>query len=127
MGALYRSRHELVLVFRNGNSAHLNNVQLGRYGRYRTNVWHYPGANAFRRKGQENGLQYHPTVKPISMVADALLDTTHRGDLVLDPFLGSGTTLLAAERTGRRCRGPLPATASAWWSSSLPRSRTTRR
>jgi DNA modification methylase len=105
MGALYRSRHELVLVFRNGNSAHLNNVQLGRYGRYRTNVWHYPGANAFRRKGQENGLQYHPTVKPINMVADALLDTTHRGDLVLDPFLGSGTTLLAAERTGRRCRG----------------------
>ena len=105
MGALYRSRHELVFIFRNGSCPHVNNVQLGRYGRNRSNVWHHAGQNSFRRKGQENGLDYHPTVKPIGMVSDAILDTTNRGDLVLDPFLGSGTTLLATQRTGRRCRG----------------------
>jgi DNA modification methylase len=104
MGSLYRSRHELVFVFRNGNTPHLNNVQLGRFGRNRTNVWHYPGANAFPRKGRKNHLDLHPTVKPIAMVADAVLDSTNLNDIVLDPFLGSGTTLLAAERTGRRCR-----------------------
>jgi DNA modification methylase len=99
MGALYRSRHELVFVFKNGAAAHCNNVQLGRFGRNRTNVWHYPGANV---PTADNALQYHPTPKPVALVADAILDCTVRGDYVLDPFLGSGTTLLAAERTGRR-------------------------
>jgi DNA modification methylase len=98
-------RHELVFVFRNGKQAHLNNVQLGRFGRNRTNVWNYPGANGFPRKGAENALELHPTVKPIAMVSDTILDSTKRNDIVLDPFLGSGTALLAAERTGRRCFG----------------------
>ena len=102
MGSLYRSRHELVFVFRNGKEAHLNNVQLGRFGRNRTNVWNYAGANSFPRKGQESVLDLHPTVKPIALVSDAILDSTKRNDIVLDPFCGSGTTLLAAERTGRR-------------------------
>jgi DNA modification methylase len=105
MGSLYRSQHELVFVFKNGKAAHLNNVQLGRFGRNRTNVWNYPGFNGFRRRGTEDGVSFHPTVKPIALVADAILDSTKRGDLVLDPFLGSGTTILAAERTGRRCFG----------------------
>ncbi|SFK91423.1 DNA methyltransferase, partial [Methylocapsa palsarum] len=102
MGSLYRSRHELVFVFRNGKEPHRNNVQLGRFGRNRTNVWNYAGANSFPRKGRAKGLDLHPTVKPIAMVADALLDATKRGDIVLDPFCGSGTTILAAERVGRR-------------------------
>jgi DNA modification methylase len=105
MGSFYRSRHELVFVFRNGKQAHLNNVQLGRFGRNRTNVWNYPGANSFARKGRESDLALHPTVKPIALVADAILDSTKRGNIVLDPYLGSGTTILAAERTGRRCFG----------------------
>jgi DNA modification methylase len=105
MGSLYRSQHELVFVFRNGSEAHLNNVQLGRFGRSRTNVWTYPGANGFARKGTEDLLALHPTVKPIALVADAILDCTKRDDIVLDPFIGSGTTILAAERTGRRCFG----------------------
>jgi DNA modification methylase len=101
MGSLYRSRHELVFVFRNGKGAHLNNVQLGRFGRNRTNVWNYAGANSFPRKGQASALDLHPTVKPIALVSDAILDSTKRNDIVLDPFCGSGTTILAAERTGR--------------------------
>jgi len=101
MGSLYRSRHELVFVFRNGPSKNLNNVQLGRFGRNRTNVWNYPGANSFPRKGRGKSLDLHPTVKPIAMVADAILDATQRGDIVLDPFCGSGTTILGAERVGR--------------------------
>ena len=105
LGSLYRSRHELVFVFRNGKEAHLNNVQLGRHGRNRTNVWNYPGVNTFVRRGAKRVLDYHPTVKPILLVCDAILDSTKRNDLVLDPFLGSGTTLLAAERTERRCYG----------------------
>ncbi|MGA2057930.1 MAG: DNA methyltransferase [Bradyrhizobium sp.] len=105
MGSLYRSQHELVFVFRNGSEAHLNNVQLGRFGRSRTNVWTYPGANGFARKGTEDLLALHPTVKPIALVADAILDCTKRDDIVVDPFIGSGTTILAAERTGRRCFG----------------------
>ena len=105
MGSLYRSRHELVFVFRNGPEAHRNNVQLGRFGRNRTNVWNYPGANIFKRNGRKSDLDLHPTVKPIAMVADAILDSTNLDDLILDPFLGSGTTLLAAERARRRCHG----------------------
>lgn len=106
MGSLYRSQHELVFVFKAGNAPHTNNIQLGRFGRNRTNVWHYPGANSFARKTEEgNLLALHPTVKPIALVADVLLDASDRGDAVLDPFLGSGTTLLAAEGTGRVCYG----------------------
>ena len=105
LGSLYRSRHELVFVFRNGRQVHLNNVQLGRFGRNRTNVWNYPGAYAFGRKGSENALELHPTVKPITMVSDAILDSTKRDDIVLDSYIGSGTTILAAERAGRRCFG----------------------
>ena len=105
MGSLYRSRHELVFVFRNGKEAHLNNVQLGRFGRNRTNVWNYAGANSFPRKGQGSALDLHPTAKPIALVSDAILDSTKRDDIVLDPYCGSGTTLLAAERTGRRAYG----------------------
>ena len=105
MGSLYRSMHELVFVFRNGQNPHMNNVQLGRFGRNRTNVWHYAGANSFARKGRVGGLEYHPTSKPLAMIADAIRDTTKRGDIVLDPFVGGGTTILAAERTGRRGYG----------------------
>jgi DNA modification methylase len=105
MGSFYRSRHELVFVFRNGDEQRVNNVQLGRFGRNRNNVWNYPGANSFARKGRVQGLDLHPTVKPVALVADAILDSTNRGDVVLDPFLGSGTTIMAAERTGRRCCG----------------------
>ena len=106
MGSLYRSQHELVFVFKHGRDGHRNNVQLGRFGRNRSNVWHYPGANSFARCGEEgNLLALHPTVKPVAMVADAILDCSARGDIVLDAFLGSGTTVIAAERTGRRCYG----------------------
>lgn len=106
MGSFYRSQHELVFVFRNGKASHRNNVQLGKFGRNRTNLWQYPGANTLSRQGDEgNLLALHPTVKPVSLIADAILDCTRPGDLVLDSFLGSGSTLLAAERTGRICRG----------------------
>jgi DNA modification methylase len=105
MGSLYRSRHELVFVFKHGHGGHRNNVQLGRFGRNRSNVWDYPGANSFVRSGEGNLSALHPTVKPVAMVADAILDCSARGDIVLDGFLGSGTTLIAAERTGRRCYG----------------------
>jgi DNA modification methylase len=105
MGSLYRSHHEFVFVFRNGAEPHQNNVQLGRFGRNRTNVWNYAGSNSFARKGSKRNLELHPTVKPVLLVADAIQDSTSRNDIVFDPFLGSGTTLLAAERTGRRCYG----------------------
>jgi DNA modification methylase len=106
MGSLYRSQHELVFVFKHGRDAHQNHVQLGRYGRNRSNVWAYPGANSFSRTGAEgNLLALHPTVKPVALVADALRDCSCRGEIVLDAFLGSGTTLIAAQRTGRSCRG----------------------
>jgi DNA modification methylase len=104
MSSLYRSQHELVFVFKRGHDEHHNNVQLGRFGRNRSNVWHYPGVNSFARCGEEgNLLALHPTVKPVAMVADAVLDCSARGEIVLDAFLGSGTTVIAAERTGRRC------------------------
>jgi DNA modification methylase len=101
MGSLYRSKHELVAVFKNGNRPHVNNVELGRYGRNRSNVWDYAGVNTFR-EGRLDDLAAHPTVKPIALVADALLDASRRKGLVLDTFAGSGTTILAAKRTGRR-------------------------
>ena len=105
MGTLYRSRHELVFVLKNGQAPYLNNVQLGRFGRNRSNVWNYPGANTFSRKKGRPRLDLHPTAKPIALVADAILDCTQRDDIVLDAFVGSGTTIIAAERTGRRCYG----------------------
>ena len=106
MGSLYRSQHELVFVFKHGTAPHRNNIELGKYGRYRTNVWNYPGANTLSRKpGQENLLAIHPTVKPVALIADAIMDCSARGDIVLDSFLGSGSTLLAAERVGRICYG----------------------
>jgi len=103
MGSLYRSQHELVLVFKKGRGSHVNNVALGKHGRYRTNVWNYPGANAFGA-GRDAALAMHPTVKPVAMVADAILDGSRRGEIVLDGFAGSGTLLIAAERTGRVAR-----------------------
>jgi len=106
MGSFYRSQHELVLVFKHGKGPHRNNIQLGQHGRNRSNVWRYPGVNSFGRTTEEgNLLALHPTVKPVALVADALLDTSRRGEIVLDTFLGSGTTLMAAERVGRVCHG----------------------
>jgi DNA modification methylase len=102
MGSLYRSQHEFVFVFKHGKAAHRNNVELGKFGRYRTNVWNYPGANTLSRQATEgNLLAMHPTVKPVALIADAILDCSARGDIVLDSFLGSGSTILAAERVGR--------------------------
>ena len=103
MGSLYRSKHEMVCVFKKPGAPHINNVELGKHGRNRTNVWDYAGVNSFG-KGREADLADHPTVKPTALVADAIMDVSHRGSIVLDPFGGSGATLLAAERTGRRAR-----------------------
>jgi DNA modification methylase len=106
MGSFYRSQHEFVFVFKSQKGPHRNNIQLGQYGRNRTNVWNYPCANSFSRSGDEgNLLALHPTVKPAALVGDAIMDCTERGAIVLDSFLGSGTTVIAAERTGRRCYG----------------------
>jgi DNA methylase/ParB-like nuclease domain len=104
MGSLYRSKHELVFVYRVGSTPHLNMVELGKHGRNRTNVWDYASVNSMRGSRRQD-LALHPTVKPTGLVADAIQDVTRRGDLVLDLFLGSGTTLMAAERIGRRFRG----------------------
>jgi DNA modification methylase len=105
MGAFYRSAHELVFVFQKGRGSHTNNIQLGRFGRSRTNVWSYPGVAGFGRHGEEGDLlALHPTVKPVAMLADIMLDATVRGDVVLDPFAGSGSTIIAAEKVGRRAR-----------------------
>jgi DNA modification methylase len=101
MGSFYRSQHELVFVFKHGAAQHKNNVELGKHGRNRTNVWQYPGSCALNTSSDASLATAHPTVKPIQLVADAIKDCTARGDIVLDPFMGSGTTLLAAERTGR--------------------------
>jgi DNA modification methylase len=100
-GSFYRSQHEFIGVFRVGTGAHLNNIQLGRHGRSRSNVWHYSGMNTFRA-GRLDDLTSHPTMKPVALVADAIKDCTRRDDIVLDTFSGSGTTILAAERVGRR-------------------------
>jgi DNA modification methylase len=99
-GSFYRSQHELIGVFRAGDEPHRNNIELGRFGRNRSNVWTYAGVNTFGQ-GRMEALAAHPTVKPIALVADALLDCTARGDVVLDQFAGSGTTILAAEKVGR--------------------------
>lgn len=103
MGSFYRSKHELVFVFKQGDAPHVNNFGLGDTGRYRTNVWDYPGISSLGARRSEE-LAMHPTVKPVSLVADALRDCSLRGDLVLDPFAGSGTTLIAAQMTGRAAR-----------------------
>jgi DNA modification methylase len=104
MGSLYRSQHELLPLFKKGKGDHLNNIDLGRKGRWRSNLWTYRGASSIGSDARK-GLEDHPTVKPTAMLVDALLDVTARGDIVLDPFLGSGSMLIAAERTGRRCHG----------------------
>jgi DNA modification methylase len=101
-GSFYRSQHELIGVFRVGAGQHQNNVELGRHGRSRSNVWTYAGVSSFG-PGRDEALAMHPTVKPVALVADALRDCTTKGNCVLDPFLGSGTTLIAAEKIGRRC------------------------
>jgi DNA modification methylase len=100
-GSFYRSQHELIGVFVVAGGTHRNNIELGRFGRNRSNVWTYPGINSFGQ-GRMEALQSHPTVKPTAMIADALLDCTVRGDAVLDPFAGSGSTVLAAEKVGRK-------------------------
>lgn len=101
LGAFYRSRHELIFVFKSGTAKHKNNFGLGETGRYRTNVLEYAGVNTFR-KGRNKDLAAHPTVKPLALVMDVILDCSDRGDIILDPFSGSGTTLIAAHNTGRR-------------------------
>jgi DNA modification methylase len=103
MGTFYRSKHELVFVFKKGKAAHLNNFELGQHGRYRTNLWEYAGVNTLR-PGRMDELAMHPTVKPVALVADALRDCSRRNGLVLDAFCGSGTTVIAAEKVGRRAR-----------------------
>lgn len=103
-GSLWRSAHELLPIFKKCSAPHINNVELGRHGRWRSNVWTYAGASSLGSEARE-GLHLHPTVKPRAMLEDALLDVTERGDMVLDPFVGSGSTLLAAETTGRIGRG----------------------
>ncbi|MEL6487297.1 MAG: DNA methyltransferase, partial [Pseudomonadota bacterium] len=104
MGSLYRSKHEIIFVYRVGDAPHTNNVELGKHGRNRTNVWDYPSVNSMKGSRRED-LALHPTVKPVAMVADAYQDVTRQGELVLDIFLGSGTSLIAAERVGRAFRG----------------------
>jgi DNA modification methylase len=103
MGSLYRSQHEFVFVYKSGTQPHINNVELGKHGRYRTNVWNYSGVNSFGT--DRSDLALHPTVKPVALVADAIRDCSHRKGIVLDAFAGSGTTLIAAEQTGRRGYG----------------------
>ena len=104
MGSLYRSQHEFVCVLKVGSAPHVNNVELGKHGRYRTNVWNYAGVNSFG-KGRDEALAMHPTVKPVALVADAIRDCSKRKDLILDCFAGSGTTLVAAHTTGRKGYG----------------------
>ena len=103
MGSLYRSKHELIFVFKKGDAPHINNIQLGRFGRNRSNVWDYPGQNVLNGTVKSK-LSLHPTVKPVALVADAIRDCSNRNDIILDPFGGAGTTLIAAEKTGRRAR-----------------------
>lgn len=104
MGSLYRPQHELLPLFKKAPVPHVNNVELGKRGRLRSIVWTYPGASSLGSDARR-GLKDHPTVKPTALLEDALLDVTNRGDIVIDPFLGSGSTLIAAQKTGRLCRG----------------------
>ena len=101
MGTFYRSRHELIFAFKNGTAPHINTFELGQHGRYRTNVWEYRGVNTLKRDRMDE-LALHPTVKPVQMIADAMNDVSSRGGMVLDLFGGSGSTLIAAHKTGRR-------------------------
>jgi DNA modification methylase len=101
MGTFYRSRHELIFVYKNGTAPHINTFELGQHGRYRTNVWEYRGVNTLKT-GRMDELSLHPTVKPVGMIADAIKDVSKRGDIILDVFGGSGSTLIAAHKTGRR-------------------------
>jgi DNA modification methylase len=103
MGTFYRPRHELIFAFKNGTAPHVNSFELGQHGRYPTNVWNYRGVNTMRA-GRMEELHLHPTVKPVQMIADAIKDVSRRGEIVLDSFGGSGSTLIAAEKTGRRAR-----------------------
>lgn len=131
MGSLYRSQRELIFVYRNGSAPHRNNVQLGKYGRNRTNVWEYPGVNTMSQQSEEgNLLALHPTVKPAAMISGALLDCSSPRDIALDPFFSSGTTLIAAEKTRRiryglelspKCRRGYPTVGGAHWSSGHTR------
>ena len=102
MGALYRSKHEMIAVFKHGQKPHINNIKLGKHGRYRTNVWDYKGVNSFGK--QQEDLKLHPTVKPVALLIDAIKDCTRRHQLVLDPFAGSGSTLIACEKAQRKAR-----------------------
>jgi len=104
MGSLYLSQHELVFIFKNGTAPHINNVELGRFGRSRSNLWTYAGVNTFGKE-RDAELAMHPTVKPLALVSDAILDCSKRGGIILDAFAGSGTTLIAAEKTSRRGYG----------------------
>jgi len=104
LGSLYGSQHELFALYKKGTAAHFNNVKLGKTGHWRSNLWTYPGASSLGSDSR-SGLHFHPTVKPEAMCADAILDLANRGEIVLDPFLSSGSTLIAAQRTGRRCFG----------------------
>jgi DNA modification methylase len=103
MGSFYRSKHELVFVWKCGTAQHINNFGLGQFGRFRSNVWDYAGVNTFK-SGRDDELAMHPTVKPVALVIDAIKDCSKRGGLILDPFCGSGTVLIAAERSGRKAR-----------------------
>jgi hypothetical protein len=103
MGSFYRSRHELIFVWKSGRKPHVNNFELGQFGRSRTNVWEYDGVNSFRT-GRDDELAMHPTCKPVELIADAIKDCSRRNDIVLDPFGGSGSTLIACHKTGRRAR-----------------------
>ncbi|MCG8509589.1 MAG: hypothetical protein MI741_10230, partial [Rhodospirillales bacterium] len=104
LGSFYRSQYELVAVFKHGSAPHQNNIQLGRFGRNRSNVWTYAGVNTFKI-GRMEELSLHPTVKPVALVADAIRDASKQGDVILDPFCGSGTTIIAAEETSRIAYG----------------------
>jgi hypothetical protein len=103
MGSLYRSKHELIFVFKREDAPHVNNIKLGRFGRHRTNVWDYPSQNVLNARTKSK-LSLHPTAKPVALVGDAIRDCSNRNDIILDPFGGAGTTLIAAEKTGRRAR-----------------------
>jgi DNA modification methylase len=103
MGSFYRSKHELVFVYKVGPGSHVNTIELGKNGRYRTNVWDYAGVNTWRA-GRDADLEMHPTVKPTALVIDAIKDCSRRGDIVLDAFSGSGTTIMAAHKCRRRAR-----------------------